>query len=192
MKKFILYSSVVTGITLIVGILFIYGVFDFNEGKSQLIGSLYASASNQLNLHNRIVNNVHGIGILTDEANKTLQSFEECADFAPFASIVDTVSSNKEALDTLFEMNSFNRGRKDIAAGYEETYKPALENWLIACKKMIPKEPPPVEEGEELVEIPPPTAEEIQSYKDTLSAIQQMYVGAHNEYVDVLNKERQY
>lgn len=192
MKKFLLLSSAVAGVTIIVGILFVYGVFDFNDGKSQLIGSLYASASAELNLHNRIVDNVHGIGILTGEANKTMQSFEEGADFAPFASIVDTVASNRDALNSIFEKNSLNKGQKRIVEGYEEIYRPALENWLTACKKMIPKETKPVE-GEEITsEIIQPTAEEMQQFKDELNAVQKMYVGAHNEFVDILNKERQY
>ena len=168
MKKFLLYLSATTGIVLVTGVLFVFGVFDFSDGKAQLIGPAH-SAADDAELHNRVVDLVHTIGISTQEAVDILNGLKEEDDISTFSVKVDEIAAKRENLVMIFGQNTFIKNRVAIKDAFNTNYLPSLDAWIEAGQK--------AKESRE---------------KESLMNLQAEFIKAHNEYVDVLNNERKY
>ncbi|MFC1655478.1 hypothetical protein ACFL3C_01285 [Patescibacteria group bacterium] len=203
MKKFLIYSSSITGATIILGILFVYGVFDFTEGKSQLIGPTHLS-SYEMDLHNDIVEYTHGLGNLMMDTQATIGAFEDGGDLGPFNQKFEQIKRENDLLDSLMQNSVFESEQEAIQTEYFETYRPALVSWINSAAEIIKAYAPPEEvvpeeqiavEGEEVVAEEPPTEPEpinLPALKETLQGSYIQFIEAHNEYIDVLNKRRKY
>ncbi len=200
MKKFLIYSSSITGITVLFGILFVYGVFDFSEGKSQLIGPAHLS-SYEIDLHNDIVEHAHGLGNLIMEAQATIDTLENGGDIGFFKQQFEQIKKESDLFDFLMQDSAFEHKQEAIKTKYFEIYRPALVSWINGAAKIIdaytaPEQEPPTEkdkaeepaiEGE--VE---PQPIDLPALKETLKNSYNQFIEAHNEYIDVLNKRRKY
>ena len=105
MKKFLLYSSIFTVIILVLGILFVYGVFDISQGRSQLIGSLHGVT--EMDMHNQVVEYAHDIGISTTDGWNQFNSLEPESDLYNFKKAVTDTQKRKDDLSDYIENHSF-------------------------------------------------------------------------------------
>jgi hypothetical protein len=199
MKKFLLYSGSITGITLLFGILFVYGVFDFSEGKSQLIGDAQTS-SYETNLHNNIVEYTHNLGNLMMDAQAAINSFQDGDDLEPFKQKFEQIKLENDSLDSLMSNSAFEHKQESIRTEYFEKYRPALVGWINNASDIIeacapPEELPPAEEESEVIEetiAETPQPVNLAALKEPLQNSYDDFVESHNEFIDVLNKTRNY
>lgn len=177
MKKLVLYSLGFTGFILVIGLLFIYGVFNFSEGKAELIQTMHSS--HEMNLHNSIVENVHDIGNLMTESFDINNAFEIKAN-------VEKINAKKDNLNLIVENGEFITKQEQLKTSFYNVYKPALEAWTDKATKTIEEM---TTEGVEQ----PPNAETMKSiFKNAVQAEYQLYIEAHNEFTEILNKARKY
>lgn len=194
MKKFLIYSGALTGITIIFGILFVYGIFDFSEGKSQLIGPVH-SASSETDLHNKIVEYTHNIGNLMMEAQTTISVFGDGGDLSIFKQQFEQIKRENDLMDSLMQNTVFEKKQEALQTEYLEKYRPALVSWINGAAEIINAYTPPAQEepadaGQEPATRQP--APNLPTLKETLNASYNQFIEAHNEYVDELNKSRKY
>jgi predicted PurR-regulated permease PerM len=178
MKRLVLYSLTFTGIVIIFGLFFIYGVFDFSQGKAELITTMHSSS--EMDLHNDVVDHVHDIGNLTTEIFEINNVYE-------IGTKVEKIEKHKNELTSIIENRAFTKKQEQIKENFYEIYQPALETWVNEATRLVKEATAEPEEGEEVVE----EKEEI-IFQDAIKAVHELYIEAHNEYTNVLNKARKY
>lgn len=170
MKKFLIYSSGLTAIVLVFGILSVFGFFDLSDGKAQLIGPSKVM-NTEVDIHNKIVDNVHEIGNMARDLNEKFKTFDLSSDINSLKTDVEKISQNKKSLeDTMKKSSIFNEEYLPAVAAYENSYKK-----LFAYTGAKPLD--------EAV---------LNSFKNSAQKAFEQYVNAHNSFVDELNRVRRY
>ena len=180
MKKFLIYSSGLTAIVLVFGILTVYGFFDLSDGRAQLIGPS-KPINTEVAVHNQIVNGVHSIGNNVRDLSEIFRDFQTTSDIQIIKDQLDKISQRKNSLEDQMNTSSLKRGRQTIEDVFNEKYLPAVTAYENSYKKLFA-----------YMEAKPLDETSLSSFKETAEQSYQNYIQAHNAFVDELNRFRRY
>lgn len=180
MKKFLLYSTGLTLITLAVGILAIFGFFDVSEGQTNLIGSI-APTTTEVDVHNHIVDTIHRIGLRAKHSQEIMQSLEPQASIEELQEIVDSMAKTRKALKQYMDNHTFKRNKQTIQHLCNTTYFPALIQYEYGYQKFF-----------SFASSKALDQKTVDAFKQTINSRFAEYQQAHNMLVDELNRVRRY
>lgn len=172
MKKFLSYSIIVTLFIVVMGAMFIFGVFDIRNGSIDLIG--LDTKVNPIDIHNEIVEDLHTVALTASEASILFNQLNPEADLNPIKSNVDIIQNKLRKLNNLIQRLN----KAEITEGYE-AYKDPLESLANHYLKSFT-----VFEQQGLNE------ENINSFKEGINDAQNKLNDAHNSFIEILNSER--
>ena len=179
MKKLLIYSLIIITFSFLTGAMFVYGVFDFNDGKSQLIDS--QQNKSEAEIHNEIVESIHGISTNAISATESLLTFEPYGDANPFHNYFSQFKSSKKTLLHAIETDNFSARQIILKDEFLQNYAQPIENFEnigIEIAAYL---------NEETLD-----PEKILSFKTNLQASLDKLIEAHNNYIVTLNKKRRY
>jgi hypothetical protein len=116
MKKWFIYISALTVVTLLAGVLFVYGAFDFSFNRAHLIGGT-TRESVEKNLHDRVVIYLHDIGNQFQE----LSTFDITSNLDEANRKNNTLKENQARLNEFFNTNTFTKRQQPIKISYFNT-----------------------------------------------------------------------
>jgi hypothetical protein len=222
MKKILLYSFGGTFLTMIVGGLFVMGVFNFSTGAANLIGAeVGLHGSSEIDIHNQIVRDIHDIGNKTKEIIAMIEVEGDITDEAAITALAaagQDIQNKLKDLTALFEGNSFKIDKQVVKDTFLNDYKPAVEELsylLIDLKgraeeetESAPQDTATDENNDDseavakavttakktvVGEAIPITYNPITSDKKTqITNSCAKLIEAHNKFSDVLNQKRRY
>ncbi|MBA4336369.1 hypothetical protein C0416_01160 [bacterium] len=179
MKKFLIYSSGLTAIVLVFGILTVYGFFDISDGKAQLIGPSKVE-NTQVEAHNQIVNGVHSVGNNARDLNEIFKNFQTTSDIQTIKDQLDKISQKKSSLEDHINKSAL-KNRQAIEDIFNEKYLPAVTAYENSYKKLFA-----------YMEAKPLDETSLGSFKEASQKAFAEYTEAHNTFVDELNRFRRY
>lgn len=179
MKKLFLYSIGITGVIVVFGLLFVFGIFDFSSGKSELIGA--SESNSEIDIHNKIVEYVHDVGNITNEITDIFNELSQGADISNFNQKADGIVLKKKEFVNFMDINMYIIGRGEIKEEFNNNYLPALEKCINAFLK-----------AKAYFEAKPVTEENLGMFKGSIENAYNAYIEAHNSYTEVLNSKRKY
>jgi len=218
MKKILLYSLGATFLTMVVGVLFVMGVFNFSTGAANLIGAEFGlHSSGEIEIHNQIVSNIHYIGNKMKWVNNAINVEGDITDEALITSLAITgenIQAKLKDLNSLFEGSSFTKDKQILKDTFLNDYKPAAEELSYLLMDLKKKEEiktnPEVSAGNTSKENVVSEAKET-TKKNTLGPVKPIIldpitadkktqitnscsklIEAHNKFSDVLNDKRRY
>jgi hypothetical protein len=180
MKKFFIYSSGLTAIVLVFGILTVYGFFNVSDGKAQLIGPSKTS-NTQVDVHNQIVNSIHSIGTNARDLNETFKNFQTTSDIKIIKDQLEKISQREKSLEENMNKNSLQNNRQAIGTIFKEKYLPAVKSYEGSYEKLLA-----------YTSAKPLDETSLGSFKESANKSYQNYIEAHNAFVDELNRLRRY
>lgn len=179
MKKLLIYSLAITVFSLATGTMFVYGVFDFNDGESQLIGS--NNNKTEFEIHNEIVKGIHNVSTYAIAATENLVALEPYGDTDQFHNNFSLFKSSKKQLIRTIEQSNFSSRQNIIRDQFNENYAEPIENF-----ENIGFEIAAYLNEETLDE------EKIANFKTNLQSTLDKLIEEHNNYIVTLNKKRRY
>ncbi|MBD3156477.1 hypothetical protein GF369_01485 [Candidatus Peregrinibacteria bacterium] len=180
MKKFLLYSTGLTIITLTIGILTVFGFFDVSDGQTNLIGNI-APTTTEVDVHNHIVDSIHRIGLRAKDAQETMQSLTPQTPIDELQIIVDSMVQTQKDLDQYIESHTFKRNKQTIQHLCNTTYFPALIQYEYGYRKFF-----------SFASSKALDQKKLDTFKQTITNRFAEYQQAHNMLVDELNRVRRY
>lgn len=181
MKKFILYSSGLTLLTLVFGLLTVYGFFDVSSGKTQLIGNV-AATKTEVDIHNNIVDTIHNIGLQAKKSLETTQALTpETSMIDDLKAKVDKIRKTRESLEQYMERNTFKRNKQTIQQLFKTTYLPTLIQYEYSYRKFF-----------SYASSKAINQKSLDAFSQTISDRFLEYQQAHNIMVEELNRVRRY
>jgi len=179
MKKLLLYSLAITIFSLVTGAMFVYGVFDFNDGKSQLIGT--NNQMTEFEIHNEVVKGIHNVSSNAIAATENLIAFEIYDETQKFQEYFSKFKSSKKRLLHIIEDGDFSFRQSIIRDKFNETYLLPIEQFETIGFEIA------AYLNEDILD-----EEKIADFKIKLQTALDQLIKAHNGYIVTLNKKRRY
>ncbi len=169
MKKFLLYSLVITMFVVVMGTMFIFGIFDIRDGSVNLIG--YNTQVNPVDMHNEIVDSLHTIALNSQNAHDLYFELNESSDLNDLEKTVNIIE------DKMFKLKKLvlQYGDEVMIDGhkiYGNTLEKLVNNYLKSLTFFSQKG---------LLQ------ENIDSFKNSLEFGQNELNTAHNTFTEILN-----
>jgi len=156
----------------VMGTMFIFGIFDIRDGSVNLIG--YDTRVNPVDMHNEIVDSLHSIALNSQEARDLYNELNESSDISEVDKVVTAIK------DKMFKLKSLviKYDNKTIIEGhaiYDSTLEKLVNNYL---KSLI------------IIDQRGLSQENIDSFKSSLEFGQNELSAAHNTFTEIMNSER--
>lgn len=179
MKKWVLYSLGFTFATVFIGLLFIYGVFDFSSGKSALIGPVKHIDDQEY--HDATVEYLHDLGNNSQDVLLAYYSLNEGDILDNFYEKIETLNFEKQKFADYMNTIKLPSDKQLIITTFETNYLPILNNFAESFQNF----PAFFEEN-------PVTKENLESFRILIEVSYTDFIAAHNSFTEVLNENRKY
>lgn len=158
------------------GVMFVFGVFDIRNGSIDLIG--VNTQINPNDIHSELVQELHFVAL---DSVDTTYKYNQLTPEGSIDQIKDNVNNIQirlKALNKLISKLDNYNDKSDIVVNYE-TYKNVLESWLNHYLKIFT-----------FFEQRGLNQENIDSFKESINNLQNNLNTAHNTYIEILNSAR--